>query len=84
VPNHVAFIMDGNRRFARQRKIDKIEGHTMGFDKLAECLQWCHDMEVKEVTVYAFRCLSHKTRFSQNYTYLKNLAQICVIFFINF
>jgi len=55
VPRHVAFIMDGNRRFARQRKIDKIQGHTMGFDKLAETLQWCHDMEIKEVTVYAFR-----------------------------
>lgn len=58
VPKHVAFIMDGNRRFARQRKIDKIVGHTMGFEKLAESLQWCHDMDIKEVTVYAFRYVS--------------------------
>ncbi len=55
VPNHVAFIMDGNRRFARLNKIDKIEGHTQGFDKLAEVLQWCNDLGIKEVTVYAFR-----------------------------
>ena len=55
IPRHVAFIMDGNRRFARQKNIDKIEGHTMGFEKLAETLQWCHDMQIKEVTVYAFR-----------------------------
>ena len=55
IPRHVAFIMDGNRRFARQKKIDKIEGHTMGFEKLAETLQWCHDMQIREVTVYAFR-----------------------------
>lgn len=54
VPKHVAFIMDGNRRFARQKNLDKIRGHTQGFEKLAETLQWCHDMDIKEVTVYAF------------------------------
>ena len=36
LPKHVALIMDGNRRFARTRQIDKIEGHISGFDKLVE------------------------------------------------
>lgn len=36
VPSHVALIMDGNRRFARQRNLKRIEGHSMGFDKLKE------------------------------------------------
>ncbi|CAH1109958.1 unnamed protein product [Psylliodes chrysocephalus] len=54
VPNHVAFIMDGNRRYAKKTKVQKAEGHSKGFDKLAECLQWCRELGVKEVTVYAF------------------------------
>lgn len=54
VPKHVAFIMDGNRRFAQKKNVQKIEGHTKGFDKLAETLQWCLDLGIPEVTVYAF------------------------------
>lgn len=54
VPKHVAFIMDGNRRFAKKNKVQKVEGHTKGFEKLAETLQWCLDLDISEVTVYAF------------------------------
>jgi len=54
VPRHIAFIMDGNRRFARVRGEETIEGHKGGFHKLAEALQWCRELGVKEVTVYAF------------------------------
>uniref|UniRef100_A0A0B6ZU02 Alkyl transferase n=2 Tax=Arion vulgaris TaxID=1028688 RepID=A0A0B6ZU02_9EUPU len=54
VPRHVAIIMDGNRRFAAKNSIEKSEGHVKGFDKLAETLEWCLDMGISEVTVYAF------------------------------
>uniref|UniRef100_A0A1B0GHI0 ditrans,polycis-polyprenyl diphosphate synthase [(2E,6E)-farnesyldiphosphate specific] n=1 Tax=Lutzomyia longipalpis TaxID=7200 RepID=A0A1B0GHI0_LUTLO len=54
VPEHIAFIMDGNRRFARKIHVEKAEGHSRGFEKLSEVLQWCLDLGVKEVTVYAF------------------------------
>lgn len=54
IPKHVAFIMDGNRRFARKNNVRKIEGHTKGFEKLSETLQWCLDVGVEIVTVYAF------------------------------
>nr|ACO15354.1 Dehydrodolichyl diphosphate synthase [Caligus clemensi] len=54
LPRHVAFIMDGNRRFARKSQVDLIKGHSSGFDKLSETLFWCRDLGVEEVTVYAF------------------------------
>lgn len=54
VPKHVAFIMDGNRRYAQKNSMDRAQGHLMGFDKLTETLQWCLDLGITEVTVYAF------------------------------
>lgn len=54
IPQHVAFIMDGNRRFARQLHRDTLEGHSEGFRKLTEVLSWCRDLGITEVTVYAF------------------------------
>lgn len=35
VPKHIAFVMDGNRRFARNSHIETVEGHNMGFEALA-------------------------------------------------
>lgn len=46
--------MDGNRRYANKLHIEKHEGHARGFEKLSETLQWCLDLGIKEVTVYAF------------------------------
>jgi len=54
VPRHIAVIMDGNRRFARQAGDPVLTGHKAGFEKLAETLQWCKELGVREVTVYAF------------------------------
>uniref|UniRef100_A0A8C6WWP2 Alkyl transferase n=1 Tax=Neogobius melanostomus TaxID=47308 RepID=A0A8C6WWP2_9GOBI len=54
MPKHVAFIMDGNRRFARKKNVDRQEGHMQGFNKLAETLRWCKHLDIQEVTVYAF------------------------------
>ncbi|XP_043940129.1 dehydrodolichyl diphosphate synthase complex subunit DHDDS [Protopterus annectens] len=54
MPNHVAFIMDGNRRYARKCHVERQQGHTQGFNKLAETLRWCLNLGIREVTVYAF------------------------------
>ena len=35
VPQHIAFEMDGNRRYAKNHKIETIEGHHLGFEALA-------------------------------------------------
>lgn len=36
IPQHVAFIMDGNRRYAKKESISRKDGHSKGFDKLTE------------------------------------------------
>ena len=35
IPQHVAFVMDGNRRFAKSHRIETVEGHNLGFEALA-------------------------------------------------
>ncbi|KAG2460685.1 DHDDS synthase, partial [Polypterus senegalus] len=54
MPKHIAFIMDGNRRYARKLHVERQQGHMHGFDKLAETLRWCLNLDIREVTVYAF------------------------------
>jgi ditrans,polycis-polyprenyl diphosphate synthase len=54
IPRHVAFIMDGNRRFAKKIHVQTQRGHLLGFEKLQETLHWCLDLGVETVTVYAF------------------------------
>lgn len=48
VPQHVAFVMDGNRRFARKSHIETAEGHNMGFEALAKvvCLAQLFDLRI--------------------------------------
>ena len=53
VPRHLAIIMDGNRRFARERGIDVKDGHAKGRDTLEELLDWCLDLNIRILTVYA-------------------------------
>ncbi|KAI8838632.1 Decaprenyl diphosphate synthase-like protein [Chytridium lagenaria] len=54
VPKHVAFIMDGNRRYAKGKGMMVQKGHQQGFEKLENTLDWCLRLGVKVVTVYAF------------------------------
>ncbi len=53
-PQHVAIIMDGNRRFARELGLGPTEGHKEGRNKLEEILNWGMEVGVKILTVYAF------------------------------
>ncbi|KAL0940878.1 dehydrodolichyl diphosphate synthase [Colletotrichum truncatum] len=54
IPQHVAFEMDGNRRYARGKRMETIEGHHHGFEALARVLEICYKCGVRVVTVYAF------------------------------
>lgn len=54
IPQHIAFVMDGNRRWARTNKLETVEGHNMGFEALARVLEVCYKSGVQYVTIYAF------------------------------
>lgn len=54
LPNHVAVIMDGNGRWARNRGLPRSVGHQRGVDALKELLRCCYDWGVYALTVYAF------------------------------
>lgn len=55
LPRHIAIIMDGNRRYAREvLNSGPEEGHIKGKEKLEEVLDWCIKLDIKVLTAYAF------------------------------
>lgn len=54
LPNHIAFIMDGNRRYSKQHNLIDGAGHRAGFSSLMSMLRYCYELGVKYVTIYAF------------------------------
>lgn len=54
VPQHVAIIMDGNGRWAKQHGEDRIFGHHEGVNSVREIVEACGEIGVKYLTLYAF------------------------------
>jgi undecaprenyl diphosphate synthase len=54
MPTHVAVIMDGNRRWARQHRLPSIMGHRAGVRSFRELVRACSDLGVRVLTAYAF------------------------------
>lgn len=54
LPEHIAIIMDGNGRWAKQRGLKRTEGHKRGAEVFREICQYCTDIGIKYVTFYAF------------------------------
>lgn len=54
IPNHVAIIMDGNRRYAKMLGLDTAYGHKAGADKIERMLDWAHELGIRHITLYTF------------------------------
>ncbi len=54
VPHHIAIIMDGNGRWAKQRGLPRQAGHRAGSENLRRIINACVEFEVKILTIYAF------------------------------
>lgn len=54
VPNHIAIIMDGNGRWAKNQNKPRVFGHKAGADTLRKIMEYCNKIGVTYLTVYAF------------------------------
>ncbi len=54
LPTHVAVIMDGNGRWAKKRKLPRVEGHRRGVESVRAIVRACGELGIKYLTLYAF------------------------------
>ncbi len=54
IPRHIAIIMDGNGRWAKERGLPRRDGHRAGAESVRECVEACKELGVEYLTLYAF------------------------------
>ena len=54
IPAHVAFVLDGNGRWATARSLPRTAGHKAGAERFEAITEYCHDLGVQTITAYAF------------------------------
>ena len=52
MPNHLALILDGNRRWAKRNLLLRNDGHFQGADAVENLLDWCEEFDIKIITLY--------------------------------
>lgn len=73
--SHIAIIMDGNRRWAKDRNLPTAVGHKKGVEALKNTLRACNDFGVKYLTVYAFST-ENWNRKKEEVDFLMNLVAV--------
>ena len=53
-PEHIAIIMDGNGRWAKEKSMERIDGHNKGVDTVKKITKYCAKLKVKHLTLYTF------------------------------
>jgi undecaprenyl diphosphate synthase len=76
VPRHVAIIMDGNRRWAKARRLPVVEGHRRGIVALREATRAARDLGIEVLTVYGFSTENWRRDESE----ISLLLDLCVYF----
>jgi undecaprenyl diphosphate synthase len=76
LPQHVAIIMDGNRRWAKERSLPAIEGHRRGMVALRHITRAASDLGIKALTVYGFSTENWR----RDSTEISLLLDLCVFF----
>ena len=75
---HIAIIMDGNRRWAKNNNLPSAMGHKKGVESLKNILRACNDFGIKYLTVYAFST-ENWNRKKEEVEFLMNLVAVTLI-----
>lgn len=74
LPYHICFIIDGNRRWAREKNLPTFLGHKKGVERVDEIVSYAQDLGIKIVTIYAFSTENWK-RSKEEVSYLMKLFE---------
>ena len=74
-PQHIAIILDGNRRFAKRLMLEPWKGHEYGKEKVEKILDYAIELGIKELTFYALSCENIKSRPKNELEYLYDLMK---------
>jgi len=74
IPSHLGIIIDGNRRWAKERGLPTFFGHQKGFDKVKKLIDWCRNRGIKTLTLFVFSTENWK-RSKTEVAYLMKLLE---------
>jgi len=74
LPHHIGFIVDGNRRWAKEKGLPTFIGHKKGAERIEEIVKYAQDLGIKIVTIYAFSTENWK-RSEKEVSYLMKLFE---------
>jgi len=74
VPRHVVLFPDGNRRWAKERGMNTLEGHKAGYKKIIQFCEWCKNRGVRVITAFGFST-ENWNRPPKEVSYLMRLLQ---------
>ena len=77
IPQHIVLFPDGNRRWARQRSLNTLEGHKKGYENLLDFSDWCRKRGIKVLTAFGFST-ENWNRTKEEVDYLMNLLEKCL------
>ena len=75
IPECIAIILDGNRRWAKKKNLPSLEGHRQGVERLREAACWVRDRGIEHLAVYAFST-ENWNRSKKEVSYLMKLFRI--------
>ena len=78
IPQHIVLFPDGNRRWARGKGLNTLEGHKKGYENLLDFSDWCRIKGVKVLTAFGFST-ENWNRTKEEVDYLMKLLESCLI-----